>query len=79
MRKMPIRKAAELLDLTDTQHCRQLQCHVVAVRKEADSSYVTCVGVDAMAIREGHRNISVFADLLEQWVFFAEAGKDAGV
>jgi transposase len=79
MREMPVKKAAEVLGVTDTRLWRLLQCHVAAARKEADFSNVSCVGVDEMAIRKGHRYISVFADLVERRVLYAAAGKDAGV
>jgi transposase len=79
MREMPVKKVAEILGVTDTRLWRLLQCHIAAARKEADFSNVTCVGVDEMSIRKGHRYISVFADLVQRRVLFAAAGKDAGV
>ena len=78
MREMPVKKVAEILGVTDTRLWRLLQCHIAAARKEADFSNVTCVGVDEMSIRKGHRYISVFADLVQRRVLFAAAGKDAG-
>jgi transposase len=79
MREMPVKKAAEVLGVTDTRPWRLLQCHVAAAGKEADFSNVSCVGVAEMAIRKGHRYISVFADLVERRGLYAAAGRDAGV
>ncbi len=76
MREMSIRRATEVLGMTDTPLWRLLQCHVAASLKEADFSNVPCVGVDTMAIRKSYRYISFFADLVERPVLFAVAGKD---
>ena len=79
MREMPVKKVAEILGVTDTRLWRLLQCHIAAARKEADFSNVTCVGVDEMSIRKGHRYISVFADLVDKRVLFATEDRDASV
>jgi transposase len=79
MREMPVKKAAEVLGVTDTRLWRLLQCHVAAARNEADFSNVSCVGVDEMASRKGHRYINGFANLAERRVLYAAAGRDAGI
>lgn len=79
MREMPVSKVAKALGVTDGRLWRLLDCHVNAARQEADFSNVTCVGVDEMSVRKGHRYISVFADLTGRRVLFAAEGRDAAV
>jgi transposase len=79
MREMPVKKVAEALGVTDRRLWRLLHCHVDAARAEADFSNVTCVGVDEMAVRKGHRYLSIFADMDQRRVLFAVEGKDASV
>lgn len=79
MREMPMAKAAEALDETDTRLWRLLHTRVDAAYTEADFSQVCCVGVDEMAVRKGHHYISVFADLIRKRVLFAAEDRDASV
>jgi transposase len=76
LREMPVSKAAELMNETDTRMWRLLFRQVDAAYAEADFSQVCCVGVDEMCVRHGREYISVFADMVRKRVLFATEGKD---
>jgi transposase len=78
-REMPMARVARLVDEQDTRLWRLVRAHVAEARAKADFCNVTCVGVDEMSIRKGHKYISVFADLVERKVLFGVEGKDAAV
>jgi transposase len=77
MRKMPVKKAGEILGETDQRMWRMLRAHVKAARAQADWSGVVWVGADEMNRRKGHNYVTVFADLLNKRVLFGVEGKDA--
>lgn len=79
LREMSVERAAQTLGETDTRLWRLLHKHVDAAYAEADFSRVSCVGVDEMAVRKGHKYISVFADLIRKRVIFAAEDRDSGV
>src|SRR5215472_8326421 len=62
MREMPMSKAAEILQETDTRLWRVLFTHIDAAYAQADFSQVCCLGVDEMSVHKGHEYITVFAD-----------------
>jgi transposase len=76
MREMPVAQAAETLGETDRRLWRMLLAHVECAYAEADFSQVTCVGVDELSRKKGHRYLTLFADLIEKRVLFATHGKD---
>lgn len=77
MREMPVSKAAELMEESDTRLWRMLFRHVDAAYAEADFSNVCCVGVDELCVRKGREYITVFADLIAKRVLFATEGIEA--
>jgi len=76
MREMPMSKVSEVMGESDTRLWRMLFRQVDRAYAEADFSNATCVGVDEMSIRKGHKYMSVFADLVNKRVLFATEGKD---
>jgi transposase len=79
LREMAVERAAQTLGETAPRLWRLLHKHVDAAYAEADFSAVSCVGVDEMAVRKGHKYISVFADLIKKRVLFAAEDRDSGV
>ena len=79
LRARPVSKAAQLVGETDTRWWRMLFRPVDAASAEADFSQGCCVGVDERSVRQGHEDISGFADLVRQRVLFAPEGKDHAV
>jgi transposase len=79
LREMAVERAAQTLGETAPRLWRLLHKHVDAAYAEADFSAVSCVGVDEMSVRKGHKYISVFADLIRKRVLFAAEDRDAGV
>lgn len=77
MREMPVKKAADILGETDTRMWRILHGYVDEAYRNVEMKDVTCVGVDEMSRRKGHRYLTVFADLQERRVVFATPGKDS--
>ena len=77
-REMPMKRAAAMVEETDTRLWRLIEAHVSAARAADDQSAVACVGVDEMSVRKGRQYLSVFADLEQRRVLFATEGKDAG-
>lgn len=78
-REMPMARVARMVKEQDSRLWRVVRAHVDEARAKADFCNVTCVGVDEMSIRKGHKYISVFADLVERRVLFGTEGKDASV
>jgi transposase len=76
MREMPMKKAAEILQETDTRLWRLLFAHVETGYGQADFSQVCCLGVDEMSVHKGHQFITIFADLIAKRVLFATEGRD---
>ncbi len=76
MREMPMSKAAEILQETDTRLWRLLFTHIDAAYAHADFSQVCCLGVDEMGVHKGREFITVFADLIGKRVLFATEGRD---
>ncbi len=76
MREMPMARVAEVVGEQDTRLWRMLFKHVDAAYAQADFSFVSCVGVDEMALRKGQNYLSIFADLVEKRVLFATEGND---
>lgn len=72
-------RLAQMLGETAPRRWRLLHQHVDAAYAEADFSDVCCVGVDEMSVRQGHKCISVFADLIQKRVLFAAEDRDASV
>ncbi|MBI5774937.1 MAG: ISL3 family transposase [Verrucomicrobia bacterium] len=79
LREMAVERAAQTLGETAPRLWRLLHKHVDAAYAEADFSAVSCVGVDEMSVRKGHKYISVFADLLRKRVLFAAEDRDSSV
>lgn len=77
MREMPVKKAAEIIQETDTRMWRVLFAHVEAAYAALDMSEVVWIGADEMNRRKGHHYLTVFADLMKKRVIFATEGKDA--
>lgn len=77
MREMPVKKAAEFVDVSDTRLWRILARHVLAAYRQLDFSDTTCIGVDELASRKGHNYVTIFADLIAKRVLFAVPGKDS--
>jgi transposase len=75
-REMPVRRAAAIIEETDTRLWRLIHAHVQAARAILDWSAVICVGVDEMNVRKGHQYLTIFADLLRRCVLFGTEGKD---
>jgi transposase len=78
-REMPVKKAGEILGVTDQRLWRMLHAHIEAARARADWSEVVWVGADEMNRKKGHNYVTVFADLAGRRVLFGVEGKDAGV
>ena len=78
-REMPIKRAAAIVEETDTRFWRMINAHVCAARAADDMRTVLCVGVDEMNVRKGHQYLTIFADLEQRRVLFGTDGKDAGV
>jgi transposase len=78
-REMPIKRAAAMVEETDTRFWRLIDAHVSLARAADDQRAVFCVGVDEMNVRKGHQYITVFADLEKRRVLFGTDGKDASV
>jgi transposase len=76
MREMPMKKAGEILDVSDTRLWRMLFAHVEKAYAELDLSELVHLGVDEMNCRKGHHYLTVFADLVAKRVVFATEGKD---
>lgn len=79
LREMAVERAAQTLGETAPRLWRLLHKHVDAAYAEADFSNVSCVGVDEMSVRKGHKYISIFADLIKKRVLFAAEDRDSGV
>ena len=77
MREMPVRKVSEFVQVSDTRLWRILARHVATAYRQLDFSDSTCIGVDELASRKGHRYVTVFADLMAKRVLFAVPGKDS--
>ncbi len=77
MRKMPVKRAGQILGESDTQMWRMLFAHVKAAYERLSFENVIWVGADEMNRRKGHNYLTVFADLLAQRVLFDTPGKDA--
>src|SRR6185503_4447790 len=71
LREMAVERAAQTLGETAPRLWRLLHKPVDAAYAEVDFSNVSGVGVDEMSVRQGHKDISVFADLIGQRVLFA--------
>ena len=78
-REMPIKRAAAMVEETDTRFWRLIDAHVWLARAADDRRAVFCVGVDEMNVRKGHQYLTVFADLEQRRVLFGTDGRDAGV
>lgn len=76
MREMPVKKAAEVLQESDTRLWRMLREQVAAAHAMVDMSAVRVVGCDEMAIAKGHDYLTVFADLARRQVLFATATRE---
>jgi transposase len=76
MREMPMKKAGEILDVSDTRLWRMLFAHIDKAYAGLDLSELVHVGVDEMSCRKGHNYLTVFADLVNKRVVFATEGKD---
>ena len=79
MREMPVKRAGQILDESDTQMWRMLLAHVKAAHARLSIDNVVCVGADEMNRSKGHNYLTVFADLVAKRVLFAMPGKDASV
>lgn len=75
-REMPVKRAAAIVEETDTRFWRLISAHVCAARAADDHSAVICVGVDEMNLRKGRQYLTVFADLEKRRVLFGTEGKD---
>ena len=76
-REMPVKRAAAMVEETDTRLWRLISAHVAAARAADDHSAVICVGVDEMNLRKGRQYLTIFADLEKRRVLFGTEGKDA--
>ena len=77
MREMPVKKAAEFIQETDTRLWRMLARHVAKAYQQLDFSETTCIGVDELACRKGHNYVTIFADLVAKRVLYSVPGKDS--
>ena len=77
MREMPVKKAAEFIQETDTRLWRMLARHVTKAYQQLDFSETTCIGVDELACRKGHNYVTIFADLVAKRVLYSVPGKDS--
>ena len=75
-REMPVKRAAAIVEETDTRFWRLIAAHVSAARAAEDHSAVICVGVDEMNLRNGRVYLSIFADMEKRRVLFGTEGKD---
>ena len=76
MREMPMKRAGEILGVTDTRLWRMLFAHIALARGRLDLADLVSLGVDEMSARKGHQYLTVFADLVARRVVFATEGKD---
>ena len=72
VREMPVRAVARLVGEHDTRIWRILHHYVDYARSQADYSEVTHVGIDETSRAKRHKYISVFVDLDQPRVMFAE-------
>lgn len=77
MREMPVKKAAEFIQETDTWLWRILARHVAMAYKQLDFGESTCIGVDELACRKGHNYVTIFADLVAKRVLYSVPRKDS--
>ena len=76
-RQMPVRAMSRIVKEHDTRLWRVLDHYVQEIRKEADFSSVTEVGVDETSSKRGHNYVTLFVDLEGPKAIFATEGKDA--
>jgi transposase len=74
---MPVKSIADLFGVTDKRLWRILEHYVEEDLGKQDLSEITKIGIDETAAKRGHNYISLFVDLDERKVVFAEEGKDA--
>jgi len=77
MREMPVKRAAEILNETDTKLWRTLFAHVQAAWQDLSWEEVVWVGADEMNRKKGHHYLTVFVDLRAKRVLLAVEGKGA--
>ena len=77
LRQRPVAAVTRHIGETDTRLWRLWHAHVAAAWPKVDGSGVVCVGCDELSVRQGHRYVSVFCDLIGKRVLFATPGKDA--
>ncbi len=76
---MPVNAIADQVGEHDTRLWRILQHHVNQARENADYSTVESIGIDETSSRKRHSYISVFMDLDERRVVFADSDRDSAV
>lgn len=72
-----MKSIADLFGVTDKRLWRILEHYVEEDLGKQDLSEITKIGIDETAAKRGHNYISLFVDLDERKVVFAEEGKDA--
>jgi transposase len=77
--EMPVKRAGQILNESDTRMWRMRFVHVKAAHARFSFDNVVWVGADEMNRRKGHNYLTVFADLVDKRVVFAAPGKDASV
>jgi len=75
-REMPVKKAGEILGITDQRLWRILFAHVDAAWRDLSWENVIWVGADEMNRRKGHNYLTVFVDLQAKRVLLAVEGRD---
>ncbi len=74
-----MKRAGEILGESDSRMCRMLFAHVNAAHERLRFENVVWVGANEMNRLNGHKYLTVFADLVAKRVLFATPGKDASV
>ena len=75
IREMPVKAAAGIVGVHDTQLWRMLHKYVAEAYEQLDFSEVTTLGCDELSARKGHKYLTVFADMQAKRVLFAAEGK----
>lgn len=76
---MPVNAIARHVNETDKRIWRVLKHHVDEARNDAEYSTVESIGIDETSSRKQHAYISVFMDLDERRVVFADSDRDSSV
>ncbi len=77
--EMPVKQAAEVLNIYDTRLWRIFKYWVAQVISADDQSKVVNIGIDETSVRKGHNYVSIAVDMDSRRVIFAKPGKNAQV